>query len=659
MKVALLIPSLSTGGAERTMVSLSNWLADNNVETYLINLGINDNNYNISEKVHFYNKEQGKNIFQKIKNFFKVIKYLNNIKPDIIFEMLFSPIKYAMIYKLANRKVSIIGSERNNPKLRYKNNIKLKLLSNLCPLLCDGYIFQTERVKEMFSKRIQKKSIVIGNAISRNLTGNLNLFMKKEKIISAAGRLTYQKGFDTLIKAFWIVHERYPEYKLFIYGEGEERQNLEQLIENMGIEKNVFLPGKCKDYLERVSIGEMFVMTSRFEGMPNVLLESMSIGMPCISTNCVAGPSEIIQNNKNGILVEVDNIEEIAKKMLYFIENKEIALEYGKQAQNIQDKFSPHNIFNRYYKYFRKIFIKKTNNNLWKRIFFKLENLEITNMIPDKIYLEIMYKIRLNSKLNLKNPKTFNEKMQWIKLYDRNPLYTILVDKYEVREYVKSKIGDEYLIPLIGKYDSFEEINFEELPNEFVIKCTHDSGGIVICKNKSKLNISEAKKKIETHLKRNFYYHNREWPYRNVKPRIIIEKYMKNENDNSLKDYKFYCFDGEPRYLYVSEGLEDHSTAKISFFDMNFEFADFHRDDYEGFSIKPKKPINFDKMKELARNLSRGRIFLRVDFYEINGKIYFSELTFTPCGGFMPFNPQKYDKKLGELVKLPNNLEGE
>lgn len=651
-RVVTIIPSLNTGGSERTAVALANYLANNGVESYLINLGINDNNYEIDDKVIAYHKSTEKGSIKKIKSYIDTIRYLNRVKPDIIFEMLFTPIKYALINKFFNKKVIIIGSERNNPE-KYKN-LKYKILCKICPILCDGYIFQTQKVKEMFSKKIQKKSIVIGNAISNPDVYDIRTYDQKEKIIVNVGRLHYQKGQDILIKAFNKVHREFPEYKLIIYGEDKQRENLERLIKDLKLQESVFLLGKCKNYLENVAKAEIFIMTSRYEGMPNALLEAMAIGMPCISTDCVAGPSEIIEDGKNGLLVEVDNIDEIADKLIYLIQNKEVRETLGEKAKLIKNKYSVENIYRKYYHYFLDVLDKKQNENRFlKKIFMKLEYWGFTNIIPDKMYLKILYKYRINSELNLDNPKTFNEKLQWLKLYDRKDIYTSMVDKYEAKKYVANIIGNEFIIPTLGVYNSFEEIDFNQLPNQFVIKCTHDSGGLVICKDKNKLDIKYAKEKINRHLKTSFYYHAREWPYKNVKPRIIIEKYMQNEQDTSLKDYKFYCFHGTPKYLYVSEGLEDHSTAKISFFDMDFNFVEFGRSDFSRFEEKPEKPLNFEKMVELAKKLSKDMIFVRVDFYEINKTIYFSELTFSPCGGFMPFEPKVYDERLGELLKLP------
>ena len=180
-------------------------------------------------------------------------------------------------------------------------------------------------------------------------------------------------------------------------------------------------------------------------------------------------------------------------------------------------------------------------------IILKLMNTSLFNLYPDKLYLKLKYRLIMGKKLDLINPKTYNEKLQWLKLYDRNPLYSNLVDKYEVRKYIEEKIGEEYLIPLIGVYNSFEEINFEELPEKFVLKCTHDSGSVVVCPNKKILNINETKLNINKALKRNFYYQGREWPYKNVTPRIVCEKML----DSRIIDYKIFCFNGKPEFLYV------------------------------------------------------------------------------------------------------------
>ncbi len=288
-----------------------------------------------------------------------------------------------------------------------------------------------------------------------------------------------------------------------------------------------------------------------------------------------------------------------------------------------------------------------------KNILKELNARGLFRIIPDALFLKLSYFAHFQKRLNLKNPKTFNEKLQWLKLYDRKPLYTTLVDKYEVKKYIEEKIGEEYIIPTLGVWERFDDIDFDKLPEQFVLKCTHDSGGLVICRDKSKLNVEEAKKKIEKSLKHNYYNIGREWPYKNVKPRIIAEQYMEDGSCQGLTDYKFYCFNGEAKYLYISEGLEDHSTAKISFLTKDWEFAPFRRTDYRPYTELPEKPSNYAKMLELANQLSTGFRFLRVDLYEIQGKIYFSELTFSPCGGYMPFEPKEWDETFGSWIELP------
>lgn len=289
---------------------------------------------------------------------------------------------------------------------------------------------------------------------------------------------------------------------------------------------------------------------------------------------------------------------------------------------------------------------------IYLKVVLKLARNKIIK-ISDKTYLALLGKIRLGKKINIDNPKTFSEKIQWLKLYDRNPEYTKMVDKYEAKKYVASIIGEEYIIPTLGVYNNFKEIDFDKLPNQFVIKCTHDSGGNIICKDKSKLDFKEARKKIEKCLKKDYYNYNKEWPYKNVRPRLIIEKYMASKEYPELIDYKFFCFNGEPKFLYVSEGLSNHATAKISFTDMKYNLMDFHRKDYKPFKELPPKPKNFEKMKEFSEILSDKIPFVRVDFYEIKEKIYFGELTFFPCSGYIPFEPQKYDSILGDMIELP------
>lgn len=289
-----------------------------------------------------------------------------------------------------------------------------------------------------------------------------------------------------------------------------------------------------------------------------------------------------------------------------------------------------------------------------QRIFYALSNRGLLNFLPDKIYLKWMFSAIVKEKLDFKNPKTFNQKLQWLKLYNRKDEYTKMVDKYLVREYIKEKIGEDYLIPLLGVYTHFDEIPFHELPNAFVIKCTHDSGGVVICEDKNHFDFEKAKKKINTCLKRNYYYRGREWPYKNIEPKIIIEKYMGND----LKDYKFMCFHGEVKCSFVCSNRNTKEGLHVTFFDLDFHKMPFERH-YPSSIEEIQKPIHYQKMLELSAILSKNIPFVRVDFYEIDGKIYFGELTFFPGNGTEEFTPRKYDELLGEWIILPNEVKNE
>lgn len=278
------------------------------------------------------------------------------------------------------------------------------------------------------------------------------------------------------------------------------------------------------------------------------------------------------------------------------------------------------------------------------------------NSMEDRKYLKIKYKIEMGRKLNIENPRTFNEKIQWLKINDHKEIYTTMVDKFKAKSYVEKKIGKQYIVPTYGVWDRFEDIDFDILPNQFVLKCTHDSGGLVIVRDKLNFDKKKAKKKIEKSLRNNYYYSCREWPYKNVKPRIIAEKYLKDTqmNKSGLVDFKIFCFNGKAKFLYISQGLENHLTAKISFYDLEFNKMPFKRSDYEGFISDPPKPKNIKKMIQIAEKLAINIPFLRVDLYEVDEQIYFSELTFSPCSGMIPFEPQEWDLKLGDLLELPN-----
>ena len=276
-----------------------------------------------------------------------------------------------------------------------------------------------------------------------------------------------------------------------------------------------------------------------------------------------------------------------------------------------------------------------------------------TRLLPDKLYLQLRYYMVFHKPLNLKHPKTFSEKLQWLKLYDRKPEYTRMVDKFEAKKYVAERIGEEYIIPTLGVWDHFDDIDFDALPNQFVLKCTHDSGGLVICTDKAAFDRAAAKEKIEECLKRNYFWDYREWPYKNVKPRIIAETYMTDGDSPDLKDYKFFAFDGTVRALFIASERNACEETKFDFFDADFQHLNIING-HPNADIMPEKPENFEHMKDLAAKLSKGFPHLRVDFYEANDRVYFGELTFSHWSGMMPFQPEEWDEIFGSWIKLPN-----
>ena len=325
-------------------------------------------------------------------------------------------------------------------------------------------------------------------------------------------------------------------------------------------------------------------------------------------------------------------------------------------------------------------------NRVLKNLLFRFPFL-----FSDRRFLELVHPLRTSHQLCLDEPKRFNDKIQYLKLYDRKPLYTTLSDKVSAKDFAAGILGPEAIIPTLGVYDRVGDIPWESLPSSFVLKCTHDSGGLVICRDKAALtndaaldrsaasdlsaaldrpaasDLSAAPDreasfdrdaacaKLEACLKRRFFYQSREWCYKDIKPRILCEPLMGDERQkDSLIDYKFFCFNSKPRFMYISSGLEDHSTARISFADLEGRPLPFRRSDYRPFEGQLPLPQNLPALVDAASRLAAAvpAPFLRVDLYEIGGKPYFSEFTFYPNGGYLPFDPPEWDEKIGEMLNL-------
>ena len=285
-----------------------------------------------------------------------------------------------------------------------------------------------------------------------------------------------------------------------------------------------------------------------------------------------------------------------------------------------------------------------------------MTKLGLTDYISDENYLKEKYKRVFSRNLCLDQPATFNEKIQWLKLYDHKPTYTVMVDKYRVRDYIADKIGEEYLIPLLGVWDSPDEINFDALPEQFVMKCNHNSGfGMCICTDKSKLDVTKVKKALWRGLKQNYYLTGREWPYKDVPRKIIAEQFMKSDA-GGLTDYKIHCFNGEPKVILVCKDRFAETGLTEDFFSPQWEHLDLRRPRYPNASGPIPQPEELSQLLSLARILSRDVPFLRVDFYIIAHQIYFSELTFYPASGFERFVPEAWDQILGDWLTLPEKV---
>lgn len=274
-------------------------------------------------------------------------------------------------------------------------------------------------------------------------------------------------------------------------------------------------------------------------------------------------------------------------------------------------------------------------------------------MLPDDVYLKLIFRHSVGYSLNLDDPKSYNEKLQWLKLNDKHKEYTMMVDKYAAKEFVKQRGGGKYVNPTLGVWDNAEEIDWESLPEQFVLKVTSDCGGIVVCKDKSKLDIAKAKEKLTKCWGRDYCKYNKEYPYKDVTPRIIAEKYLEDESGYELKDYKFFCFDGEPKFLYVAtDRQKPEEEVKFDFFDLEWNHLPI-RNGHDNNPRSIPKPKNFEEMIEVARMLSKGICHVRVDLYNCNGDIYFGEMTFFHMSGATPFEPVEWDYKFGEYIKLP------
>lgn len=285
-----------------------------------------------------------------------------------------------------------------------------------------------------------------------------------------------------------------------------------------------------------------------------------------------------------------------------------------------------------------------------RKIFIALGRRGLLKWMPDIMYLTLVYQGEMGKKLNVRKPETFNEKLQWIKLYDRKPEYITYADKYAVREHIKNTIGEEFLIPLIDVYNSVDEINWDKLPNKFVLKCTHGSGCNIICTDKDALDIEAAKRKLRKWMKYNYFWPGREWPYKDIKPRITCEIFI-SETDNTPDDYKVLCFNGKAKLVEVH--IDRYGNHMQDFYDLQWHKTNISQDDTTSHQIY-KKPKQFEKMIALSEQLSSDIPHVRIDWFIVKDKLYFGEITFFDGNGFATFDDEKDDYLLGSWIMLPN-----
>ncbi len=277
-----------------------------------------------------------------------------------------------------------------------------------------------------------------------------------------------------------------------------------------------------------------------------------------------------------------------------------------------------------------------------------LDSNRMIDWMSDSTFARLSFRGEMGYRLDLNNPKTFNEKLQWLKVYDHKTEYISYVDKIKAKQIIGGIIGEQYIVPMYGAWIRGEDIPFEKLPDRFVLKCNHDQGSVILVKNKAELDIDTIHREINKKLKRNIYYGTREYPYKKIQPKVFAEKYLEED----IIDYKFYCFNGMPRFLYCGKGLTTDHSLKIDFYDLEWKRMPFYRTDYPRLGAIPR-PTKLDEMIDIAKRLSKSIPFVRIDLFEVYEQVFFSEFTLCPASGFMPFFPKEYDQIVGEWLILP------
>lgn len=602
----------------------------------------------------------------------------------------------------------------------------------------------------------------------KNIPNEIKDFLNGAEYFVNVGRLHTEKNQKKLILQFSYFHDINSAVKMLILGSGKLEEELISYITELGLEQSVKIIPYTTNPFAYMARAKALILSSRYEGLPNVILEAMTLECPVIAVDCLSGPRELLMEEvdyartlepveigKRGILVCNDRTEDdgrtryLAEAMELMCTLEKMTGTFRKNEREYMEQYSNRKILEQWFAVVNEEERKEETDLLGKEenvletanhivIYgagyvgksvylrlsrkYKIDGFVVTNRkenereclgakiqeigelkydkentavvigvgyesqnaVVDKLqeygyekivfpYIEPLshtyytncqnldiksevqdfYRLRMGEDIDLDHPKTFNQKLQWLKLYDNLPLKTTLADKYSVRRYVAEKIGEEYLVPLLGVWDSFDQIDFSQLPDRFVLKCTHGSNMNIVVRDKSKLDYAMAKRKFDKWMQINYAYTRFEMNYEKIKPRILAEEMLEaDEETGDIPDYKLMCFHGKVKCSFICSERFSKDGLKVTFYDSDWSVMPFERH-YPRSQYPISKPKNYDKMVELAEKLADDLIFVRVDFYEVQGKIYFGELTFYPGSGVEEFSPAEWDGILGEWIHIP------
>ena len=662
-KILFVIPFLSGGGAERVVSVWSSEMAKLGSDVHLLVFYRVDNEYHVNDKVVIHTIKEEKYEYDNlslIEKFKAMRSSFKTIKPDVVIPFITHVGLMTSVSKIG-MNINVIETVRIDPRYGPRKKL-IRLLRNISVFFSKRCIVQNEAQLKYFPRWIQNRMLVLPNPVSEEFKIKEKVFEdKKIKNITAAGRLEKQKDFHMLISAFSHVAENNKQVYLRIYGEGSLYNVLNDYISKLNLKERVLLCGRTNSMADVLQKSDLFILSSEAEGMPNSLMEAMAVGLPCISTDCPTGPAELIISGVNGYLISVGDEKELVAAMNKMINDIDLSIEMGKRArQSILNRYGSEVSAKKLMGYIENI----NQNNKSKRfkgqitekrypeiilVIFNFIRFSSFQILP-KLTLEEEFKRHTGYKLNLKDPKSYNEKLQWLMLYWYDPQATVCADKYLVRQFVKDRGLGHLLNDLYGVYDSVEEIEIKCLPDEFVMKVNHGCGQNLICFDKSKINWKLQKKNFKKWLKRNQFYYSLEWVYKDIKPKIVVEKLIKTCDGKVPKDYKVFCFHGEPKYIMVASD-RGKGTTKFDYFDMEWNHISV-LNHYPNSEDSLQRPEELENILEYSKILSAGFPHMRVDFYIEQGKVIFGECTFFHSAGNGAFEPVEFDYEMGKYLDL-------